>query len=896
MNFNVLKVVIGIAVSVFFSSALLAQPIETTIHLVWSKQPAKGVVKVINGHLNKIEISRGQGKVKANNFAFTKTGSSGITLELDQVNEEFGPGATLIHILSEKDPFSFLLRDVKGDYPIYLPELGVAVLKEKDNRSYAEVANDILSKKLLTKLQAIDLAEETSFSSIEKKVRSMKAPTWLGVSRDFRIFEVNQDLTDALGGGYTISPKNSVSPVLLPETQNGPVSYFYTLGRGIGPKENMHRYLEQGSMPILHSVLKDDDIEYHSRSFVSLEKSVLTATSVKGTHFLAADLYSAGHMFNKAQEEQANKQADNALNGTEETVYFQRTEITNTGKVPRYAWFMNPRSNHAYNYDNKTGFSAYKEDRIFCVAKLNGKPFSNQQMAILLQPGEKAFFEFYIPHHPVSGNRAAELARQSFDQLYAESKAFWSYKLQQSAQIQLPEKRIEEMMRAGLLHLDLITYGNEPSGTLSPNIGVYSPIGTESAPIIQFYASMGLNDIAKRSLTYFLDKQHDNGFMQNFNGYMVETGAVLWSIGEYYRYTADRTWIQEILPKLLKSSDFLIDWRNKNKIESLRGRGYGMISGKVADPEDDFHQFMLNGYAYVGLSRMAEILADIDPANSKRILKEAADWKADIRTAFSQSLAKSPVVPLGDGTWSQTAAPWAEGTGPRALYLEKENFFSHATFMVPDGLLGPLYLVFCEVLDINEPRTSSLLKYQSELFLQGNSMFSQPYYSRHNWLQAKRGMVKPFLDTYYTTFAGLADRETYTFWEHFHKVSPHKTHEEAWFLMETRWMLYMEDRDTLNLLKTIPRAWLEDGKEIALEGVQSYFGKLNFKAASHVAKGYIEAVLVADTDRKPAAVTIRLPHPDNKRPLKVIGGTYDEKTETVTVKPFPGKANVRLEF
>ena len=36
-----------------------------------------------------------------------------------------------------------------------------------------------------------------------------------------------------------------------------------------------------------------------------------------------------------------------------------------------------------------------------------------------------------------------------------------------------------------------------------------------------------------------------------------------------------------------------------------------------------------------------------------------------------------------------------------------------------------------------------------------------------------------------------------------YRVSQHKTHEEAWFLMETRWMLYMEEGDTLSLLKTI---------------------------------------------------------------------------------------------
>jgi len=48
-----------------------------------------------------------------------------------------------------------------------------------------------------------------------------------------------------------------------------------------------------------------------------------------------------------------------------------------------------------------------------------------------------------------------------------------------------------------------------------------------------------------------------------------------------------------------------------------------MIAGKVADPEDNFHQFMLNGYAYIGLSRVAEILAEIDPDQSILLKKEA---------------------------------------------------------------------------------------------------------------------------------------------------------------------------------------------------------------------------------------------------------------------------------
>ena len=41
------------------------------------------------------------------------------------------------------------------------------------------------------------------------------------------------------------------------------------------------------------------------------------------------------------------------------------------------------------------------------------------------------------------------------------------------------------MISAGLLHMDLITYGKEPDRTLAANVGIYSHIVTESSSIIQ---------------------------------------------------------------------------------------------------------------------------------------------------------------------------------------------------------------------------------------------------------------------------------------------------------------------------------------------------------------------------------------------------------------------------
>lgn len=629
---------------------------------------------------------------------------------------------------------------------------------------------------------------------------------------------------------------------------------------------------------------------------MSLAGTPLNERTVRGTHYLISDRHSAGRVFTDEQSKQLEQVQRQDTAAKPLVALYIRTIAENTGSVPRYAWFKAPRPSAAYRFDGGRGYTGFSENRISCISKVDGKALHEEETAILLQPGQRIEIDFLIPHEPVSAETADALTRENFSDRQVECKAYWQKKLGRAARIRLPEKRIDEMLRAGLLHLDLITFGTEPDGTLAANVGVYSPIGTESAPIIQFYASMGLEQQAKRALNYFLDTQQPDGNIENYNGYTVETGAALWSVGEYFRYTRDRAWIEQIRPKLLKACDYLMRWRAKSFDEKLRGKGYGMIDGKVADPEDPFHQFMLNGYGYLGLSRMAETLGAIDPACGDSLRREAEAWRQDIRESFFQSLAQSPVVPLGDGTWCPTAAPWAEAPGPRLLFLKNEKFRSHGTFTVPDGLLGPMYLVFCEVIEPDEPAARMLLDYHSELMFQENSAFSQPYYSRHNWYQAKTDMVKPFLSTYYHTVAPHADRQTYTFWEHMYKLSAHKTHEEANFLMETRWVLYMEDADTLHLFRVAPRAWFADGERIDLEGVRSYFGRIDARVRSHVGEGYIEATVTCDPERKPSRLAVRLPHPQGKKPVRVTGGRYDETTESVLIDDFNGEASIRLEY
>ena len=323
---------------------------------------------------------------------------------------------------------------------------------------------------------------------------------------------------------------------------------------------------------------------------------------------------------------------------------------------------------------------------------------------------------------------------------------------------------------------------------------------------------------------------------------------------------------------------------------------YGLIDGKIADPEDYFHGWFLNAGTYAGLSRVAEIAAEIEPEYAKNLQREVEAYRQDIVTAIYHAQAKAPVVPLGDGSWAPSLPPWTEHIGAHHLYTTGENSFTHGSFLLRSGIIGANWLIYQEVLEARENAADFIIKTNQYPLTRDNAAQSQPYYGRHDFIHVKRDEVEAFLKTYYNQFTALQDRETYTFWEHYHHASEHKTHEEAWFLMQTRWMLYFEEGNTLSLLKAIPRRWLEYGKKIVLDGMRSYFGPLTFQAVSEPETNRLRAELAIESDHLPTTVRIRLPHPAKRRAVACTGGVYDPQTETVTVTPFNGRATVVLEF
>lgn len=122
------------------------------------------------------------------------------------------PEATLIHVEAPQGSFSFFLRDVNRNTPIYIPNYKVTVLPAGDGRCYAEVEREILSRKSRTKIERIETEPEVSFETAAARARRSNVPIWLGMGRDIRMFEISEELPDGTLEDKLIRPIFSSSP------------------------------------------------------------------------------------------------------------------------------------------------------------------------------------------------------------------------------------------------------------------------------------------------------------------------------------------------------------------------------------------------------------------------------------------------------------------------------------------------------------------------------------------------------------------------------------------------------------------------------------------------------------------------------------------------------------
>jgi hypothetical protein len=363
----------------------------------------------------------------------------------------------------------------------------------------------------------------------------------------------------------------------------------------------------------------------------------------------------------------------------------------------------------------------------------------------------------------------------------------------------------------------------------------------------------GLFDAARQAVSLYLDRQRPDGRFESQPGQFDANGQALWVLWQYYRMTTDDRWLAEVYPAMRKAVDWTMDARRQAPPDSPFA---GLLPNALADGEylwgGEHHIVGYDLWNLRGVLCTADAAEALGKGQEAQALREEAElYRQAIDTAWRETgLDYFPPSWEGAGThWGNTETLW-----PTPLF------------------------------DTNDPRVGALIDHVRHDFADG---FVE---GTIRWTGLP-GVIHPYLSAY-TTMADLArgNHEQVVedfYWYLLHSTEAHAFPEGvyyerryAWnetiphvtgacnFAIMLRHMLVHEQGDELHLLRAVPDWWLDEGQEIRIERLPTYFGEMDLTVRG-VQDG-VEVELTPPTRRPPERMVFHLPQ---SRPLQErVGG------------------------
>jgi hypothetical protein len=814
---------------------------------------------------------------------------------------------TILTLRTKACDLSFLPGEVLEEGPIDAPDFGVYIRK-----SSLDVDRAAYRRKNAGKLRIVDATASHPEQDIENAFNHIKARrvtlSFVGIDSNSHKFGIAPDGHFVIGNndpscGHPIVPQfamyfdTSEQPSLFQKPEERFTSLF--------KEEKVKRQrLHEGWLPILITEWSENDLAFERTDYAALQNSpeIVDESKLMGNE--AAVVISSLTIRN---------------NSTEATTagYFIKPWKPVAG--PLAYGPIPPDVPNAWSTTLDENIIRVTDDvRTYAICfvdtqgrgQLSAEPWVDAaRYSVLLGPGEKHTIYSVIPGEPIPlSSGVSPLQNLAYENLKASTVRYWNSRLSEGMQVEIPHRHLQNLYSANIAHWFLALTKDGHRGEHYPNTAVfyYGSIGSESSPVMQVMDMRGLHDRAETCLKAWLSTQGDalpsgdyqskqGGFFHFWPNYTVDQGSILWTLAEHYLYTRDQDWLRRAAPEIVAGCDFIIRARSQTKKLLPGGKkplSYGLApAGCVADPRDWEYSFMLNGYFYLGLKKSAQVLHDVDPGNATRIAAEAEDYLHAIRTALRESIIRSPVTRLRDNT-SIPSVPSYLGLRGFSSDVKDSADPDRRHGYAYDVTIGPFHLLKTEVVDPGGPEVTSMLNYLEDYFFMFTPLPSrveldtlatdwfnmggfgklQPYYCYYQEAYLLRDQIPNFLRGFFNTLAAISDPQTLTFQEEldFGGGQPNKTHEEAWFMHQFRYMLLMEVGDDLFLARGTPRSWLEDGKQISVTRAPSYFGELTYKILSHVRNGSIEATVSPPRRNRPANLYLRLRHPERASIKRVI--------------------------
>ncbi len=545
-----------------------------------------------------------------------------------------------------------------------------------------------------------------------------------------------------------------------------------------------------------------------------------------------------------------------------------------------------------------------------------------------LLPGEEHAVVVKVPYLAPAGEKLERLAALDFEVERAAVVGYWRRRLAAGMKLTVPEPVLSDFHAAHAAHL-LINCEKEPdSERRFARVGSfgYAAYGNESCMMIVDLDRRGYHDEARQCLDAFLEYQGTAALPGDFSsqegvlygahgyedgGYNQHHGWILWCLVEHYRFTRDDDWLARWAPGIVKAADWIVGQCRRTVGRDDIGRGL-LPHGSLEDIGDWWQWLSTNAYTWRGLDAAAwglEQLAARDArwsADAQRLRREAGEYHGCLLRAFREAAERSPVVGLRDGTWVPHF--------PSHVHRRGRSFG-----WICETLEGAIHLLIAGVLDPRSREAGWILRdYEDNLYLSDQYGYSVPDFGRHwfDWggfsMQAclllgvepylARDDVPSALRAAFNAIAAQCFPDTRMLTEH---ALPelgdwggdhYKTSDEANAAGWLRYLFVREEGEELLLGQAVPREWLRPGGRVGVERAATHFGPVSLIYEAEA--GAIAARLSGPRRNPPARIRLRFRAPLGRvcRTVEVNGEQWGERcgSETVLLPGDIGDADVRV--
>jgi hypothetical protein len=504
-------------------------------------------------------------------------------------------------------------------------------------------------------------------------------------------------------------------------------------------------------------------------------------------------------------------------------------------------------------------------------------------------------------------------------------------------QVQVPDTRWSDAWRAASFQLK----GKHMWGGLAFEVG----------RVAREMDLVGLHDEADKVYAYFLKApgaksdgdysdgtgalewatamRHDMGY--SHDGTHASTGRLLFGMAERYFLTGDAEWFRRNRVRMQAAADWIIRQRTlylkdvpNRKDLLVAGLMPPCMLGDYAIPSCDWHWYYCdNAFALQGLRRFADALTVFDAEAGRKYRDEADAFRADIRRVVNREAALAPVRFGRDGMYHSYLPRMAYARGLTGPELGAPQFPDCDYFMGALPLAEPF-----SALEANDPKMVDTLDVMEELGTSVGAVRKQEEARRQKGLPTNDAWfwhcytmlpkashnaniyllqddVPNFLRFWTNAYAVMVGANG-KFWEawspgNFKDCDNPDNGTAGWFMENFRNLLVMEDGASLWVARATPRAWLEQGKRIAVRNAPTDFGTLAYEIVSDVDHGQITATIEIPGRTAPGSVLLRFRHP-RALPIRsvTVNGQpwtrFDADREVIELVGFTGKAVVAAGY